>query len=337
MAPDRAHLASLTVLSLVLRISSASAQTSAGSTSTDPLIQRARAASVAGEHSRAIDLALQAGRAGMTPWLRMFIANEHSALGEWLGVARNAVYCRAEAARIPALSRRDVDILTSCTRLEASAAPHVGHVILRVPESAPGLRLSVVGVEVPPELWGLRFPVNAAAVVVDASAEGGRTFREEFTIAAGQEREVTVRLSPARTPEPTRPAVTQTVTAPHVPPPVVPIPPPATRWWLGPAIVGGLGAATLVTAGVFALLRESARSDRDASTNTESTANAYHRDFQTYTDITNVTLAVGGALVVGSAVWFLLAPRRSSDTRRAMLTPGFTTSGGASLSLRGVW
>ena len=85
------------------------------------------------------------------------------------------------------------------------------------------------------------------------------------------------------------------------------------------------------------MLRENARSDRDAPITTESVANAYHRDFQTYTDITNVTLAVGGALVVGSAVWFLLAPRRSSDTRRAMLTPGFTTSGGASLSLRGVW
>ncbi|MEI8256154.1 MAG: hypothetical protein WCJ30_10835, partial [Deltaproteobacteria bacterium] len=121
------------VLTALLRTNSAHAQNDAEVAARRNLLEQAQAARVAGDHARALDLANRAGRLQMSTSLRMFLAEEQQAVGQFSGALGTAELCVREAERDPALRNRDA-ILARCNELRAALRPRVGFVTVTVPE-----------------------------------------------------------------------------------------------------------------------------------------------------------------------------------------------------------
>lgn len=333
------------------------------------LIRDAEEASAHGDHGRAVDLATRAAQVRMTPSLRMFLAMEFLELRDWLRAYAAAVQCQGEVRADPSVPRRR-RLLATCARVEARATPHIGFVVIHPPADADGLHVRVAGAEVQAALLGVRYPVAAGAVTVDASAPGGSQFHTELRVSEGQSSEVTIALvtSPPAPPSAPLPAT------PSTPPPAAPLPPPIAAAvttpppsvqpiatpilvaptvrpssppgrgsrWVGPVVLGASGVIVLGLAGVFGALRSSARDARDVADANEfsppGAAQAEHDNFQTYTWATNVSLGVGGACVAAGALWFVLSRSSATSPSASALAPGLIASqNGASLSLQGVW
>ncbi len=148
----------------------------------------------------------------------------------------------------------------------------------------------------------------------------------------------------------TVPAVVPPAPAPVVPVTRVSVTPVAAPWWraagAGPWVTVGVGAASLVTAGVFFALRGGALAARDeacgsamgacavATDQALATATEAQGDAHTFNTLGNVTLAVGGAALVGGALWWALGrPNRSSPQLQAVVVT--TSAAGATLALGG--
>jgi hypothetical protein len=124
------------------------------------------------------------------------------------------------------------------------------------------------------------------------------------------------------------PVAPATAAATSEPSPV--LAPPAHASY-GPWIVGGVGAASLALTVLFAGLRADALSSRDARC-VDAARGAQDRAADFSTGV-NVTLAVGGAALVGAVTWYLLD--RSAARRVA---PTVTYDGrGAAVGLGGVF
>lgn len=93
------------------------------------LIAQAGALRTAGDHARALELATQAGQIRMSPSLRLFIAEEHEALGSLPGGAAHfreafsmALRCMQETSANASLPYRN-QILQSCTDIATRRRP----------------------------------------------------------------------------------------------------------------------------------------------------------------------------------------------------------------------
>src|SRR4051794_11687098 len=78
------------------------------------LLEQAESARQRGDHAAAIEAAGRAGRVRMTPSLRLFLAEEHVALGHPAEALANAEACIREVQRDGSL-RNGAVILASCT------------------------------------------------------------------------------------------------------------------------------------------------------------------------------------------------------------------------------
>lgn len=232
------------IAALALQSSGAAAQDATAEAARRELISQAERASDDGEHVRALDLLTRASQVRMSPSLRQFLAEEYAVTGDWIHAYVFAVQCQQEVAVAEHISHRR-DIVRGCQRVESDSRPHLGQLVVHAAADVESLRVSVGGTDVPRALWGVRYPVAAGANVVEALTVDGRTFREEVTIPAGQERVVNVVLSsaPAVT-VPPAPAETTppTPTIVQMTPEVVPrVEPPAPRRL--PAVDPGSGGA----------------------------------------------------------------------------------------------
>ncbi|MFO0608216.1 MAG: hypothetical protein U0324_33935 [Polyangiales bacterium] len=300
------------------------------------LIAQAGQARGAGDHARALDLMSRAAAIRVTPSLRLFIAQEHRAVGHVTDAYDQAARCARDAQADPATPNR-AEVIGVCTALLDELRARVGRVTLQVPTPPAGLRVRVAGDEVSQALWGVPYTVAPGAVVVEASADGYAPFRQSVAVAAGQSAEVRVALT-----ELPRPAVAHAAPPPTlVTPPVVtpPTPPaPQGRSLVGPIALGAGGVVALGLSGVFFALREGAVSDRDAQCSAAGCRPAaldLDDTARTYNTLTNVSLAVGGAAVAGAVVWFLVGGRGAAE-RSARVSGALTpTRGGAFVSLSG--
>ncbi|MFO0630760.1 MAG: hypothetical protein U0325_34750 [Polyangiales bacterium] len=282
------------------------------------LIREAQAARVAGEHPRALELALRAGRIEMTLSLRRFIAEEQSEVGEVGPAAVSADACVRDAARDASPARAEHE--AACRALAVSLRPRVGRVVVRVARPEPGLRVAVNRSELPPAMWDAPYPVTPGPVTIAATAPDRRVFRREVDVDVGPPVVVPVTLG-----EPE--AAAQPDAAPSTAAPSTAAPSTAAlarrdrnvpgRVGPGPFVLMGVGVATLTAAGIFLLLRGSALNERDEmcdSTGCPESAREPHDRAVTYNTLANVSFVVGGALAAGGLVWFILAPRSGSSS-----------------------
>lgn len=346
------------LLGALLHASPAAAQGGQDELARTRLLSQAEAAYRAGDHTTALDLARRAGEIRMTPSVLLMLAEEHNALGHTLDALAAAERClhSLEADRHVAQRRQ---MRRSAERLRDSLRSRVGYVAVQVPTPTPaGLQVRVQGGELVAALWSVPYPALPGAVTVEASA-GELTFRREVTLAAGRTETVVVTLTtppavaappvaqveapPAQPVVPAPPAPVRPSPRLVEPPPVRDAPAPSGPG-AAPWIVAGVGVATLGASLVFFLLRNGAIEARDAACGPNmqcaesayTTAEGHHADALTFNTVSNITLGVGAAAVVGGVVWYFVArPGRPAPSRTALRWYVAPTADGASIGVGG--
>lgn len=307
------------------------------------LIERAEHHYQRGRYDRALTTAMRAAELGMSPSLRFFIAVQHQALGHTLDALDGAERCAQEAAHDTSISDRD-ELVARCNRLASLLEASVARVQIRVPDRAPeSFHVNIQGGEIDRARWSAPIAVLPAHIVVEGRLPDSPSLREEFDLAAGQRREVSFeRFFPAPpvapTPAPTPDAqveahVATRVASPSIAPPPVASPPiarqqPARGPGAAPWIVAGAGAVILGGAGVFYALREADVAARNrlcgapsCTESDEQSARSLDDRARTWNTLTNVSLGVGAAAVVGGVAWWFFARPSSPPRVSAWVSP----------------
>lgn len=160
------------------------------------LIDEAYAAAQAGDHTRALDLALRAGALSWTASLHGFVAEQQNALGQLAAALGSAQLCIQGAERDLAMPRRE-EFLSGCRTLAESLAPRVAHVTVRRPQPAPaGLHVSIDGTDVADNLLDVPYVVTPGSLHVAAAAPGFYPWSFSTETQAGQSLTVDVVLRP---------------------------------------------------------------------------------------------------------------------------------------------
>ncbi len=307
------------------------------------LIERAEHHYERGRYDRALTTAMRAAELGMSPSLRFFIAVQHQALGHTLDALDGAERCAQEAAHDASISDRD-ELVARCNRLASLLEASVARVQIRVPDRVPeSFHVNIQGGEIDRARWSAPIAVLPGRIVVEGRLPESPSLREEFDLAAGQRREVSFeRFFPAppvaSTPAPTADGHVETpVATPVARPPIAPtltaspliVRPQAERGpGAAPWIVAGAGAVILGGAGAFYTLREADVAERDRLCGTpactadqETDARSLDDRARTWNTLTNVSLGVGAAAVVGGLTWWFFARPSSPPRVSAWISP----------------
>lgn len=324
-----ARTASVLATVAVLAAPVAEAQDAAALATRRELIEQATQARDANDHARALGLAVRAAQISMTPSLRLFIAQEQRALGRLADALGNAEQCAREAQIDTSLRNRDV-ILATCQSLANELRPRVGRVVVSVVSPPPGLQVTVGGNPLREALWGVPYVVTPGRVTIEARAEGYLPFQQEIEVPPGRSVDVQVRLE--RSSEPSRSSSESSVAVSTPASSNEPQGPRArTGPGIGPFVVMGVGAAGLITFGVFAGLRAMTL-DRcpDNLCPDQTTINTVH----TYTTVANVSFIAGGVCLAGGLAWWLLGSlgRERPSSTAFQISP---TGDGLAFTIRG--
>lgn len=289
------------------------------------LIADAAAASGAGDHARAVELATRAAALRATPSLQYFLARENLALRRPVEALALAGECAAGARADRALRNRAA-LVARCEAVAAEADRGVARLTVRVaPPTPDGLRVSVAGAPLAPALYDVAVPVTPGAIEVTATATGRVAFRTTLTLAAGATEALTVALDEAPPPPPPAVAAAPPRRAPTPLVPPRPPPPPPAGIGAGPWVVAGVGALSLAVGGVLGALSLDARAERDAACSAAwrcDVGEALRLDAR-YRDQAlgaNVAFGVGAAALVGAAAWWVVARVTRRPAARVALT-----------------
>ena len=280
------------------------------------LIADAAAASQAGDHARAIELAARAAALRATPSLRYFLAREHLAVGHPVEALALAGECASGARADREVHNREA-LVARCEAVAAEAERGVARLTVQVPTPAPeGLRVTVGGSVLAPPLYAVAVPVVPGPTEVTASAPGRDPFRVTITLAAGARETLAVTLaeppSPPTPPTPPTPGAIVTASLPTPPRPQ----PPRTPGGAGPWILVGVGALGVVVGGVFGAVSIDAQASRDDAcpSATRCDGDAAERLDARYRDASlgaNVAFVLGGVSLAAGLTWWLVARTRS--------------------------
>jgi hypothetical protein len=214
---------------------------------------------------------------------------------------------------------------------EASARERLAERLYRHlsrPDQAADVRLTAPAEASGGELWvdgkvlgafapGLELTVVAGEHTFEVRREGKAVAEAKATVGAG----TTTELALAAV---FRPRTDIPIEFPDPPPHVVPPPAPRRSGW--PWVVGGVGAAGLVGAGVFYALRQGKESDLDKLCGADPCPSRVRDDIdrsKLYGTLSVVSLGVGVAGVATSAVLFLTENKRRDAAGSALRVHGF--------------
>ena len=270
------------------------------------LIRESQNARTANDHARALDLATRAGQLEMSASLRRFIAEEQNAQGLLGPALGNAELCVREAEHDT--SATHADHLSACQTLATNLRPRVARLIVETPRIA-GLEVRVADSDLPSAGWGVPYLVTPGTVLVTANAPGYQPFRAEIDIGPGGTRSVHVVLTEAARQVELPTGSGGRIGGGHAGRSVA-----RDALNPGPIALVSAGAAGFIAAGVFYLMRGSAIDARDTlcdASGCPEEARPDHDRAVTFNTLTNVSLGVGAACVIGGLVWYLIAPRRA--------------------------
>ncbi|MBL8685080.1 MAG: hypothetical protein JNK05_38240 [Myxococcales bacterium] len=318
---------------VLLFSNSARAQSDAEVAARRQLIEDARRASAAGDHTRAIDLATRASRLRMTPSLRAFLAAEHLASGQFVRAISNAEQCVNELRRDTTVNERE-RLLEDCQRIVVTGSDRVGRVSVEgLSDSLPGLVVRVQGETLNAALIGVATVVDPGAVVVEVSATGYRTQRQEVLVEARHT--VVVRVALEREPTTsttsasTTTAATSSATSGAASAPrndtrnrVAPRSGPSLA---GPIAVSAAGGAVLATGGLFFGLQAMAYGDCRVEANENvcagRTTNEQAAPAVTFNRVAIASTIVGAAALAGGVTWLVLAARAGREAPTTAVAP----------------
>jgi len=191
------HLLLCTSVVTTLAAGGARAQSPADVQRRREALERAEAAVRAGDHERALASATEAGNIQMTPSVRMFIAQEHDALGHLREALSQARVCVIEATAQTSINNRTW-ILDRCREVARGVESRVGFVVVRPPR-VPIARLTVHLGETAlgTDDFGQELPVLVGRVTLRAEAPGHADLRREITLSSGERRTLDLDLEAA--------------------------------------------------------------------------------------------------------------------------------------------
>ena len=283
----------------------------------------------------------------------LFIARAHAKRGEY--VKSREAYLKVIKEELPSNAPRAWrDAQQTASAEVSSVEPKIGRVTVVIAnrDAAKDLVVSIDGVAIASVLVGSPLPIDPGDHVVEGVATGLRG-KTAVRVAAGQRREVPLRLDPDATalpppppPVPVAAAATQaappaeTHPAANEPPPP---PPPSGHVEVseqrstgtGMRVAGyvslGLGAAGIATGTVFMLQYSSKMKEADdlctlpggeCDKSVKPKVDALDADAKKARNIGIVGLAVGGA-ALGTGIMLLVLAPSGSATRTATITPWF--------------
>lgn len=178
-----------TVVTILL---AASASAVAQEASREALIADAERARDAGDHDRALELALAAAAIRRTASLELFVAQQRALTGRRDEALASASECVRMAEADGALRNREI-ILQTCRDLVDELAEGLALVTVRVPSPRSDLRVSVNGQALPASDWGRPHAVPPGTVRVEATAPGA-SMRQSVIVGAGEHSTVEIRF-----------------------------------------------------------------------------------------------------------------------------------------------
>ena len=314
------------------------------------LVSDASAASHAGNHALALDLAERAGRIEMTPSLRLFIASEQATLGRISESLGNADLCVREVRANQQIHNAG-SIETECQQLITQLTPRVGRIVLRVPSPLPaGYAVHIGGDTINPVFYGAPYRVTPGHLVIELIADGRPTLQRQVDVPTGGNVEVDASFgAPASPVVQAHPLPASSAPDTALQPASVTHAPPSTRAAssgvpIAPLVVGAVGVLALGGSALLYVLRVGALNDFNnthcssvgpdqwACDSDAATVNAFH-GVETLNTATFVALGVGSAVVVGSALWFALSPRHRVE--QAPMVAVAPLVGGGMISIGG--
>jgi hypothetical protein len=174
--------------------SRARAISSADAVARRQLIGQAETSHDAGDHNRALDLALRAAAIEMSTSLRYFLAREQEETGALADSYSSAAECLTEAEHDHKLRNRAI-ILRECRQIGIRIEVRIGKIVITVPERPPGMRIKVGGQDFNEAVIGLPYVVAPGTIAVEASAPDRTPFRESIRVDKGQTVNVAVKFS----------------------------------------------------------------------------------------------------------------------------------------------
>lgn len=278
-----------------------------------------------GEFRAALDLFQRADALYHAPTLLLGVARAQVGLGRL--VAARESYLRLLREGLPprpsdAFRRALADAELELARLE----PRIPSLIL-TREAPPDARLVLDDQEIPAAILGLRRPTEPGPHLLQASADGFRPFRLEFTLGEGESRSIAVRLE--RLPPPLAPTAVASAPAPLLPvgplasaapaaaPPEASDPPGNWRRVAGWTGVG-VGSAALLAGSIWGLVAVDRKAELDGACpeapRCPSSALPLQRSYERAGNLSSLGFGVG-LLGLGVGIpLLLLDPPRSKNT-----------------------
>lgn len=313
----RGSLLALPALSVGLCARPAAAQDKKELSKARAQFQRAIELEQAGNYSTALEQFRDVGQVRMTPQVRFHIASCEEKLGRLVTALGGYQLAFADADSVGEDFKAEV--ATAVTRLEAS----IPRLVIQRGTGAEAAEIQLDGVALGASSVGVPVPLDPGPHSISAKAPGALPFSQTVTIAEHEQKSVDVAL----TPEPQEPRA-----AAGVAPPVAV---DKSNPRVIPYVIGGVGIASLVGAGVLFSMRQHTLHELEAQCGPNhdacpSSAAGDYSNLKLYNVTSQVALGVGVACV-GTAVTMLLLQRKPAPA-----TSGMTLVPSAPNSLAGV-
>ena len=310
----RGSLLALPALSVGLCARPAAAQDKKELSKARAQFQRAIELEQAGNYSTALEQFRDVGQVRMTPQVRFHIASCEEKLGRLVTALGGYQLAYADAEGVGEDFKAEVD--AAVTRLEAS----IPKLVIQRGAGAEAAEIQLDGVALGASSVGVPVPLDPGPHSISAKAPGALPFSQTVTIAENEQKSVDVSLTPE--PQEARPSVATTSgdTADKSNPRLVPY------------VIGGVGVASLIGAGVLFSMRQSTlhKLEDQCGPNHDacpSSAAGDYSNLKLYNVTSQVALGVG-VVCVGTAVTMLVLQKKhaSPATAGMMLVPSAPNS-----------
>ncbi|HEY6727295.1 MAG TPA: hypothetical protein VI197_24845 [Polyangiaceae bacterium] len=287
-------------------IESAHAQDAAELQAARDKFQKALALQTGGDWAGALALLKEVAAVRSTPQVRFNIALCEENLGQLVAAVGDY-----ELAAADARAADETEVVEQAARRLDELKGRVPKVVVERGANADTATITLDGVALGDQVIGKSMNVDPGPHVITARAIGFDSFRATVRVDEAETKTIVVSLTPITQPKPAAlPAPSGTAIEPR---------PPIAAY-----VAGGIGVASLITAGVMYGLAQSANKDLERACDglscPENMQDTGDRG-ETYTTLTNVGLGVG-ALGVGLGVVFYVTHERETASGFRPGAPG---------------
>lgn len=268
--------------------------------------QKALALQTGGDWAGALALLKEVAAVRSTPQVRFNIALCEENLGQLVAAVGDY-----ELAAADARSADETEVVEEAGRRLSELKGRVPKVVVERGANADTATITLDGVALGDQVIGKSMNVDPGPHVITARAIGFDSFRATVRVDEAETKTIVVALTPIAEPQP-------------APPPIPGGPAPEPSPPIAAYVAGGIGVASLVTAGVMFGLAQGVKNELarecDGSSCPPSLEDTFNRG-ETYATVGNVTLGIG-IVGVGLGAFFYVTHERDQVSGLVPGAPG---------------